>query len=121
VYRDTARCRTCLNRRARERYAQNPEYRAAIRTQAAQWAEANREARNAISRAYGKRNPEKNRAHRRVQIALKDGRLVRPSRCEACSKRCTPEAHHDDYSKALDVRWLCKGCHERYHLTTIST
>ena len=26
------------------------------------------------------------------------------------------EAHHEDYSKPLEIIWLCKRCHARLHL-----
>lgn len=34
--------------------------------------------------------------------------------CERCGDPKT-ERHHDDYDKPLEVRWLCKSCHERHH------
>jgi hypothetical protein len=33
--------------------------------------------------------------------------------CEICGD--TSEKHHDDYSKPLQVRWLCKKHHEQLH------
>lgn len=53
------------------------------------------------------------RAHSAVYRALKSGRLTRPDHCENCGAPCKPHAHHDDYSKPLDVRWLCAKCHRR--------
>ncbi len=61
----------------------------------------------------------KERARAEVQKAVADGRLVRPSLCEKCGK--PPKrgrqilAHHDDYNKPLDVRWLCDKCHGKVH------
>ena len=44
--------------------------------------------------------------------ALKDGRLKR----EPCACGNTRDmAHHDDYSKPLEVRWLCARCHAKEH------
>ncbi len=45
--------------------------------------------------------------------AIKTGKLVREP-CEVCGAEKT-EGHHDDYSKPLAVRWLCKRCHGRVH------
>jgi hypothetical protein len=55
--------------------------------------------------------PEKARAHQLVYAAVKSGRLIRPESCSACGVDCKPHGHHDDYSKPLSVRWLCRLCH----------
>lgn len=52
------------------------------------------------------KNPEKYLAHTMVGNAIRDGRLIRqPCQVLGCDKKA--EAHHDDYSKPLDVQWLC--------------
>jgi transposase-like protein len=65
------------------------------------------------NREWRKRNPEKVRAHITVQTAMRRGVLVRQP-CEDCGAEKT-HAHHDDYSKPLDVRWLCQSCHHAHH------
>lgn len=72
-----------------------------------------REKGRELRRAYRKRYPEKRRAHAAVYEAVRSGRLVRLN-CEQCGKT-NSQAHHDDYSKPLDVRWLCAECHETEH------
>lgn len=73
------------------------------------------ERRRESSRAYARRNALKRRAYRFVQDALFFGYLTRPKRCERCTRRCKPEAHHTDYMQPLSVDWLCKRCHESEH------
>ena len=46
-----------------------------------------------------------------VYRARRQGVLVSPNRCGLCGANGYVVAHHDDYSKPLDVRWLCKKCH----------
>ena len=58
-------------------------------------------------------NPEKSYAYVAVRNAIKRGDLNRKP-CERCGDSKT-EAHHDDYNKPLDVRWLCYGCHLQEH------
>ena len=47
--------------------------------------------------------------------AIKKGIVVRPEKCEKCSKICKPHGHHFDYSKPLEVLWLCSSCHGKEH------
>lgn len=64
-------------------------------------------------RRHRSENPQKYKARTAVGNAVRDGRLVRKP-CESCGSRKS-EAHHDDYSRPLDVRWLCKPCHVHAH------
>jgi hypothetical protein len=59
-------------------------------------------------------NPIKVRAHAAVAKALRDGILKR-GKCEDCGS-FRVEAHHDDYDKPLDVRWLCRRHHVEFHV-----
>jgi ribosomal protein S27AE len=77
-------------------------------------------------------NPDRVRIRRKAHAATKkaidSGILVRSS-CAECG--CRPfkverygreyvVAHHDDYSKPLEVRWLCSQCHARWHLENVA-
>lgn len=56
------------------------------------------------------------RAHTAVQMAINSGALVRPSQCQACGRDGLKiHGHHRDYSKPLDVEWLCPKCHGAAH------
>lgn len=55
--------------------------------------------------------PERQAARSTVKNALRSGALVRPDSCARCGVLCKPEASHDDYSRPLDIEWLCKTCH----------
>ncbi len=64
---------------------------------------------------FSQRAPEKTAARRAVKQALRSGRMVRQP-CERCGKTGRIHAHHEDYSKPLDVRWLCPIHHAEAHL-----
>jgi ribosomal protein S27AE len=68
----------------------------------------------ASARRWAIRNPEKRMAQNAVNNALRDGRLTKPMFCEQCSASPV-QAHHDNYSKPLEVRWLCVDCHGIAH------
>lgn len=63
---------------------------------------------------YGKkwRTKEKRICHNEVHRKLK-----RPNICELCGNtRNRIEGHHEDYSKPLEVLWVCAPCHHRITL-----
>ena len=58
----------------------------------------------------------KHRAHRLVAEAMLSGKLQKPAHCERCPGRTRfLNAHHEDYSKPLQVVWLCRSCHALAH------
>ena len=74
------------------------------------------EGKQALARArasYKQKNPAKRDAHVACGNAIRDGRLIRQP-CEVCGS-ARSQAHHDDYSKPLDVRWLCSKHHSEHH------
>ena len=66
-----------------------------------------------------KRWVERNILGRAAQIIIgnkiRNGTLERPENCSSCGVVCKPHAHHDDYEKPLEVRWLCVSCHATWH------
>ena len=54
-------------------------------------------------------------SYHKVRNAIKSGKLVRPTNCSNCNKEGRIEAHHDDYTKPLEIRWLCRSCHSEHH------
>lgn len=73
-----------------------------------------REYRKRDFKKYCEKYPEKVLAHRAVNTVLKNGSLIKQP-CEECSNP-NSQAHHDDYSKPLEVRWLCTKCHTAHHM-----
>lgn len=85
-------------RALQERIRQRPEYL---------------EIRRKAKSTWNHRNRDKRRVHRQVKVAIERGLLDRKA-CEVCGDR-ESEAHHDDYAKALEVRWLCRIHHAEHH------
>lgn len=57
--------------------------------------------------------PGKTKARAKVSNAVRDGRLIKKP-CEICGEKKV-QAHHDDYRKYLEVRWLCFKHHRNQH------
>ena len=47
--------------------------------------------------------------------AKSKGEITPPKFCEKCGNKLKLHAHHKDYSKPLDVTWLCRYCHRELH------
>ena len=75
-----------------------------------------REIGNLAKKSYINKNPIKRKAHNLVQTALRNKTLIKPNSCESCKEeKPRISGHHCDYSKPLDVMWLCPSCHSEWH------
>lgn len=119
-------CKKCDSERSKLRRLTNPLVQAADRERAkkpetkarrhkvtSMWLKSHPEKRAYYRQLYA----DKKRAHGIVKRAVRGGRLLRRP-CEVCGESVA-QAHHDDYSKPLDVRWLCAqhhaDIHQRWH------
>jgi hypothetical protein len=64
---------------------------------------------------HAKPDPLKQAARSAVARAVRTGDLARPKSCVDCKAIVGLHAHHEDYSKPLDVVWVCSVCHGRRH------
>jgi hypothetical protein len=114
------RCKKCTYIQNREWIAKNidqhrkyaAEYQRNLPTEkktasAKEWREKNRDRFN-----------EMHRCHAKVYLAIRSGKLKKKP-CEKCGIKEKVHAHHDDYTKPLEVRWLCPLHHKQTQLSRI--
>ena len=105
-YRHEWYLRNADKRRAQEkqRYIENGEE---IRAQAKEYRDSHKE-------EIKKRNRLRTgNANHILGIAIARGKIKKQP-CEVCGLELT-EAHHDDYNKPMEVRWLCNRHHHEWH------
>lgn len=122
------RCKECVKARAnanrqenleyyqsydRRRYRESDERKAAARKSSNN--PAGIEAKKRSLQRLRDSHPEKYRARNAVSNSLRDGKIEKPKTCFFCSAETKLQAHHHDYSKPLDVFWLCAPCHGKLH------
>lgn len=98
-------CKICRRKKVKENYQKNREQYSAYERLRNQRPER-RAKRIEYQKNRRARNPEKEDARRAIMWAVRRG-WIKPSPCEVCGTRENLQAHHDDYSKPLEVRWLC--------------
>lgn len=105
-----SQCRSCHSASVRASRAANREhYREYDRKR------MNDPQRRERQRLWYEADPLRKIAHDTLNYAIRSGAIKRPSKCQDCGKRCKPHGHHEDYSKPLDVEWLCPSCHGLRH------
>jgi hypothetical protein len=67
----------------------------------------------ARTKRYRLENPDRFSAHNKVSYAIRSGKLTKLP-CKVCGS-IKSHAHHDDYTKPLDVVWLCAIHHREEH------
>jgi hypothetical protein len=107
------KCKPCTRKDAREHRLANPE-KVRERERTKKRTPASRDRASRYLREWQAAHPERREAHIVVGNAIRDGRLAKQP-CAFCGTPEPVEAHHHDYAKPLDVTWLCKPCHRRFH------
>lgn len=104
-------CKECTKARVKHRARSNPAVQEYDRSRAK--LPHRRERARAVTKKWRAENPDGYKAHSAVSNAVRDGRLAKEP-CVFCRSK-EVHAHHKDYSKPLDVVWLCPKCHHRMH------
>lgn len=109
--------REAIARRSKDAIARNEairfqKHKAKRVALAKSWKEKNPDRQKEHMQQWRLANQEKRKAQSKVSAAIRAARLVRPDACGRCGKSgCHIEGHHEDYSRPLDVVWLCTECH----------
>ena len=97
------------------------------------WDESNREKRRELSRKSNKtekrkiyskeyrrklkeENPLQLKAKDAANNAIRAGKIIKKEICEKCNQKTSLHKHHNDYTKPLEIEWLCASCHRKRHL-----
>jgi hypothetical protein len=67
-----------------------------------------------LAKIYIKKFPERVNSVKKLLYAVRTGKIIRKC-CEVCGSKKT-HGHHSDYSKPLDVKWLCPMHHKLEHI-----
>lgn len=111
-YARTNKCKSCTKKAVRANYRRNREHYIAydrareLRPERKAW-------KSEAQKRYIAKNPGKRRARIKLGNAVRVGRVVRMP-CFECGS-IKAQAHHVDYRKPLDVRWMCRACHLHQH------
>lgn len=107
------KCKDCTKKDVRQHRLANPE--TVRENDRKRGASPHRvAARQKAARNEKEQNPDRWKARVTLGNAVRDGR-VKKLPCAFCAAENSLEAHHHDYSKPLDVTWLCTPCHRRFH------
>lgn len=93
-------CKICKSEAEKRHYRKTPERR-------------KRRVSQEVFDRYCAKWPERRKAKTDVHNAIARGDLIR-GRCKVCGGSKV-QAHHPDYSKPLDVVWLCQKHHTEAH------
>lgn len=103
-------CKACRSKASVESARRNRTAKRAANNAYAARHSADRAAKTA---AYRASHPDRRAAHQAVQTAVRNGTLIAQP-CSVCGS-AKAHGHHDDYSKPLDVEWLCHRHHMERH------
>ncbi len=113
------KCKECAKKDVKENYEANREKKSEYEARRNQLP-ARKAAKIVYRRNRRARHPEKDAARAAVARAITSRSIVRHPCCYCGALKV--QAHHHDYSKPLDVTWVCFKCHrEREHGQVVVT
>jgi len=104
-------CKECIKSAVKKRRREDDHYREYDRLRSTTLDRKVRAAK--LTSKWRKKYPEAYRAQNAVNNAIRDGKIEKEP-CLFCGDDKV-HGHHSDYSKPLDVVWLCAKCHHRLH------
>lgn len=96
----------------KERCEKQKEYKARLRRENP---EKYAEIFHGIRKRYRQKYRDKTNAENQLDYAILHNKIIRPDECSVCHKKCIPHGHHFDYTKPLEVIWVCPACHSQIH------
>lgn len=111
----TSTCLVCTRKVDRKRQG-TPESRAAQTARRRRYYQEH--AAEELARAKPLKRTIKYRARGTLRRAVRIGKIVKPTTCQECGSESILHGHHTDYTRPLDVEWLCWPCHARRHRRT---
>lgn len=99
----------------RQRFQSDPCRRAYQLEQMRAWAQQHQQNIREIKRAWINRNPHKRYAQLALSKAVRNSKIIKPYACQICETTGNLQGHHHDYTKPLDVLWVCVTCHSTIH------
>jgi|SRR6185369_3774876 len=73
------------------------------------------ESHEAAAQRWAAKHPERRKASIAVGNAIRDGKLIPWPVCAVPECDSKPQGHHPDYTRPLDVVWLCPPHHKSAH------
>lgn len=120
----TKQCSKCKEWKGLDQFSRHIRMKGGVRTicrrcnsnGAWEWNKNHPEIVNKRASRWHAGNPGVRRVHYLLNKAVKAGDVIKADACEACGRDgIRLHGHHDDYSKPLEVRWLCGSCHRAHH------
>lgn len=106
-------CKACAIKRTKAHYRANALAKRAY--EAARYQTDKRKTwKSDYQQRYRAKYKDRYKAHTAVLMAVRTGGLT-PQPCQDCGQLDNTEAHHEDYSKPMEIIWLCFRCHRIRH------
>ena len=115
---DTAYSKSDKRKKALSKYNNKPERVAHMKEYHVEYmqVEENRQSKRDRQKRWPSKDPRLLKVcARKIAYEAKKCGLIKIQPCEVCGTTERLEMHHDDYAKPMDVRWLCKEHHKKYH------